>query len=58
MINPPCDDWEDRIKPSFIENTIREICENIAKKGENGSFPEIFTHLYEYIEENLEKYAP
>ncbi len=57
MFNPPADDWEDRIKPTFIEHTIREICENIAKKGERGSFPEIFNHLYEYVEDNLEKFT-
>ncbi len=53
---PPCDDWEDRDKPMLINFKIQDICANIAKKGEKSSYPEIFDHLYEYIQDNIEKF--
>jgi hypothetical protein len=53
---PPCDDWNDRDKPILINIKIQEICANIGKKGEKCSFPEIFDYLYEYIDNNIEKF--
>ncbi len=52
----PRDDWEANIKPYLIEDRIREICANISKKGDQSSFPDIFQTIYEYIEDNLEKF--
>ena len=52
------DEWEDYYKPKFIESTIQDICKNIYEKGELSSFNEVFDLLYEYIEDNLEKFLP
>jgi len=57
-LEPPCDDGLDRDKPAFIEFKIEEICESIAKKGKHSPFHEVFDYLYEYIEDNLEKFLP
>lgn len=58
MINPPSDYWKDYAKPKFIEQTLKDICENIAKKGSATHFEDVFTSLYEYIEDNIEKFLP
>jgi hypothetical protein len=55
---PPVDDWEDDKKPRLIEFVIMDICRNIYTKGPKNHFPEAFDCLYEYIEDNLEKYLP
>lgn len=57
-LNPPCDEWEEYEKPAFILETIKEICTNIAKKGEKTSFQSIFDLLYEHIDDNIEKFLP
>lgn len=44
------------LKKEFIEDTLIEICKNIAQKGEKTRFSEIFDYLYEYIEDNLENF--
>ncbi len=53
---PPIDDWNDRDKSKFIEMKIEEICHSIYRRGENGRFPEVFDYLYQYIEDNIEKF--
>ena len=55
---PPVNDWEDDQKPRLIEFVIMDICRNIANKGNKTRFPEAFDCLYEYIEDNLEKFLP
>ena len=57
-LDPPCNDWEDDQKPRFINFVIEEMCRNILDKGRTGSFPDAFDYLYEYIEDNIEKYLP
>lgn len=52
----PCSDWEERIKPAIINDKVLEICTNIANRRDENSFPAIFQHLYDYIDDNLEKF--
>lgn len=51
-LDPPCSYWEEYGKPKFIEETVKDICKDITK------FPAIFDVLYEYIEDNIEKFLP
>ena len=39
-------------------NKIEEICDNIAKKGERNQYSEVFDLLYEFIDDNLDKFLP
>lgn len=57
-LNPPINEWEDNQKPTLIKNTIEEICKDILFKGKRSSHAEIYDLLYEYIEDNIEKYIP
>ncbi len=57
-LNPPCDKWEEYTKPQFIEGKIFEFCEDIVKRGYRTVNPEIFSILYEYIEDRIDKYYP
>lgn len=55
-LEPRFDLWNDRNKPKFIERKIEEICASIARKGQESQFPDVFDYLYEYIEDNIEKF--
>jgi hypothetical protein len=55
-LEPPCNYWEEYKKPAMIEKKIIEISKNITEKGNNTFFSEIFDYMYEYIEDNLEKF--
>lgn len=57
-LNPPCDAWEEYEKPAFIMDTIKDICENIFRRGEKSDFSDVFDLLYEHIEDNIEKFLP
>ena len=50
--------WLDHDKPEFIEETVKQVCDNIAYKGENIIYSQIFDLLYEYIENNLNDFIP
>lgn len=58
MIDPTCNHWDEYGKPKFIEEMLKEICENIAKKGSSTHFEEVFSNLYEFVEENIDKFLP
>lgn len=58
QVEPYLHYWEDYKKPKFIMNKIEEICDNIAKKGERNQYSEVFDLLYEFIDDNLDKFLP
>jgi hypothetical protein len=55
---PPFDEWEDKEKEIFIFEKVKEVCENIVKRGDKSNYPEAFDGLYLYIEQNIEKFLP
>lgn len=57
-LEPYVDDWEEDKKPRLIELTIYEICSDICRRGRDAIHSAEFDVLYNYIEENLEKYLP
>jgi hypothetical protein len=50
--------WLDHDKPEFIEETVRQVCDNIAYRGEKTLYKEIFEMIYEHIEDNLNDFFP
>lgn len=52
----PCSNWEERIKPAIINETVRDICLNIVNRREENSYPDVFQLIYDHIEDNLEKF--
>lgn len=50
--------WLDHDKPEFIEETVKQVCDNIAYRGERTMYKEIFDMIYEYIEDNLNNFFP
>ncbi len=47
-----------QLPEDFITYKVQEICNNISKEGEQSSYSSIFMMLYEYIEDNIEKFIP
>lgn len=57
-LEPHVNEWEEYIKPAFIESTIFDICMDIAKRGNRTNYTREFDLLYQYIEEHIEKFYP
>lgn len=53
---PRTDYWLEYGKDNFIQRKIEEICEHIVRRGERTHFQDAFDLLYEYIEDNLDKF--
>jgi hypothetical protein len=54
--DPPCDEWEEYGKPTFINDKIYEICSNILRKKDKSDFSDIKDLIYTYIQEHLEEF--
>lgn len=48
----------DSLPEDYIENKVQEICRYISKEGQSSSFKDIFSMIYEHIEDNIEKFLP
>lgn len=48
----------ENIPDDLLENKIKEICENIGKKGKDSMFCDVFNVLSAYIEDHLENFYP
>ena len=55
-VNPPASVWEECHKPEFIKNKIKDICENIAKKGVDSTYQDVVALLYDHLEDNIERF--
>lgn len=53
---PEVDFWNEYRKPEFIENKIKTICADIAKRGALTNFDKFFDMVYEFIDENIEEF--
>lgn len=57
-LEPYVNEWEEYLKPKFIEDKIFDIAYDIMKKGERSQYKEAFLALYMHISDNIEKYIP
>lgn len=57
-LEPVVNQWEEYTKPEFIKDMIFEFCEDITMRGANTSNKEIYWLLYDYLDENIDKYYP
>lgn len=42
----------------LIDDKLKYVCENIARKGSSTHFDEIYDLLFEHINDNIEKFLP
>lgn len=53
-VNPPCDVWMEYILPQRCDMKIKDICEDILKRGEKTNYSRIYDALYELVTEYIE----
>ncbi len=53
-VNPPCDIWKEYILPLQCDMKIKDICEDILKRGEKTNYNRIYDALYELVTEYIE----
>jgi hypothetical protein len=42
----------------LIDDKLKYVCENISRRGADTHFDEIYDLLFEYINDNIEKFLP
>jgi hypothetical protein len=53
-LETPTDDVDEYKIKQFVKEYLREICDDIAKRGEKTLYFEVYEKIAEYIEDNLE----
>lgn len=54
-LSPPVDYWQDYKLPLLCEEHIKEVCQDILKKGSASLYREIYDAIYEIVESDIEQ---
>ncbi len=57
-LSPPCDEWNEYVKPDLIRNKAIDICAEISKHGDNTRYSDVLDLLCEYIGEGFSDFFP